>query len=121
MGLSLYLTRCTERKRNHKCMAVFTVFYIAIPLKLPVLVRHGVLLTVYFICGKHADFLVYDDGCHLRKFSTNSKRCGLTETAMKIANTKIVVDKMHFRGHKDHWCRRHCNPYDYEELSAVRF
>ena len=73
------------------------------------------LAPVYLCIG----FLVYDDGCHLLRFATNPKRCGLTETAKKIASTKIVVDKMHFKGHKDQWCRRHCNPNDYDALMEV--
>lgn len=64
-------------------------------------------------------FLVYDDDCHLRKFATNTKRSGLTETAANIARMNIVVDKMHFKGHTDQWCKRYCNPNDYDELTGV--
>ena len=62
---------------------------------------------------------VYDDGCHLRKFATNPVRSELTTTAQRIAKTRIVVDKMHFKGHIDPWCKSHCNPYDFEELKMV--
>ena len=37
-------------------------------------------------------------GCHLRKFATNPVRSTLTDTARRIRDMEIVVDKMHFRG-----------------------
>ena len=43
----------------------------------------------------------------------------LSETAKKIAEKNIVVDKMHFRGHIDEWCSRNCNPNDFDELRGV--
>jgi hypothetical protein len=67
----------------------------------------------------YPDFLVYDDGCHLLKFATNPMRSGLTTTTQKIAQMTIVVDKMHFRGHVDPWCKAHCNPNDFSELDKV--
>ena len=46
-----------------------------------------------------AEFLCYDDGCHLRKYAYNECRRGLTTTTKKLASTEIVIDRMHFRGH----------------------
>ena len=62
---------------------------------------------------------MYDDGCHLKKFATNPVRSTLTDTATRIQNMKIVVDKMHFKGHIDQWCKHHCNPNDFDELQMV--
>ena len=67
----------------------------------------------------NAEFLVYDDACHLKKFCTNPVRSMLTDTATIMAK-KNIVDKMHFRGHTDGWCHRHCNPNDFYELNNVR-
>ena len=64
-------------------------------------------------------FLVYDDGCHLKKFATNPVRSTLMDTASRIAAMEIVIDKMHFKGHTDQWCSRHCNPYDFDDLQKV--
>ena len=62
-----------------------------------------------------------DDGCHLRKFTTNPVCSELTTTAQRIAKTRIVVDKMHFKGHIDPYGANHTyyNPYDFEELKMV--
>ena len=65
------------------------------------------------------DTLVYDDGCHLLKFATNPMRSRLTPTTLNIAKLRIVVDKMHFKGHRDKWCKAHCNPYELSHLDEV--
>ena len=70
---------------------------------------------------KKTGFIVYDDGYHLKKFATNPSRRSLTPTARKIAETTIVVDKMHFRGHTDEWCKRHCDPNHFSDLENVLF
>ena len=31
----------------------------------------------------------------------------------------FAVDKMHFKGHTDQWCKNHCNPNDFEDLLGV--
>ena len=64
-------------------------------------------------------YVCYDDGCHLKKYASNPKRVNLTSTSSKIASLKIVIDKLHFRGHVDTWCREHCNPYKFSELDKV--
>lgn len=58
-----------------------------------------------------------DDGCRLCYFTTNSKRKTATPTAM--ANTEIVIDKMHFQGHVDDWYKQTCNPYYCMQLETV--
>lgn len=68
----------------------------------------------------NVEFVVYDDACHLKKYCINPVRSGLSVTAALIAQKNIVVDKMHFKGHIDGWCHRHCNPNDFSELNNVR-
>jgi len=63
--------------------------------------------------------LIYDDACHLKRFSTNSSRCKQTETSKKIASMKMVVDRFHFKGHVDRWCQENCNPDKCDELKGV--
>ena len=63
--------------------------------------------------------LCYDDGCHLRKYTNHPSRKDLTTFTKQIANCEIVVDKMHFAGHKDSWCKKHCNPNDHPVLNLV--
>jgi hypothetical protein len=48
------------------------------------------LLIVYYIFDKKTGFIVYDDGCHLKRFATNPLRRSLTPTAKKIAETTIA-------------------------------
>ena len=64
-------------------------------------------------------YLIYDDACHLKKFATNSSRSKQTITAENIASMKMVVDRFHFRGHVDSWCRKNCNTDDCGELKDV--
>ena len=64
-------------------------------------------------------YLRYDDACHLRKYVISSLRRDLTPYTRFLANCKIVVDKMHFKGHKDAWCKKHCNPSDHRDLDKV--
>ena len=70
-------------------------------------------------CIKYIGFLVYDDGCHLRRYANNPVRKELTPATKKLASIEIVVDKMHMKGHTDEWCRRNCDPNKYTELDKV--
>ena len=62
---------------------------------------------------------MYDDGCHLKKYAPNPAKVKLTPTASKIANLKIVIDKFHFSGHIDQWCRTNCNAQQFEALNQA--
>ena len=66
------------------------------------------------------EFLIYDDACHLKKYATNSQRSDVTPTAQRIATLNTVVDRFHFPGHVDPWCRKNCNPDDFDALKNVR-
>ena len=51
------------------------------------------------------EFVCYDDGCHLKKYSQNPSRSSATETTKLLASLSIVVDKMHMKGIPIHGAR----------------
>ena len=66
--------------------------------------------------------LIYDDGCSLKKYVTNKSSLlfkQTTERAKKLAETRIVVDRFHFKSHVDEWCRELCDPDLYDDLKDV--
>ena len=78
------------------------------------LMDHGRLLHEFY-----AEYLCYDDGCHLRRYATNPIRRDLTKWTKKISDLEIVIDKLHFAGHVDKWCRQVCDPYKHRDLDKV--
>ena len=64
-------------------------------------------------------YVCYDDGCHLKRYATNPKRANHTATALKLASMNIVIDKLHYKGHTDSWCKKNCDPYKFEDLNEV--
>ena len=65
------------------------------------------------------EFICYDDACHLKRFANNPKRVDLTEQTKQLAGIlKIIVDKMHMRGHTDSWCKENCK---FPQLEKVKF
>jgi len=74
----------------------------------------------YIILFLHTVYVVYDDACHLKKFATNKTRSTKTDTSIRIAKMHMVVDRFHFPGHVDAWCKKNCNPDDFDELKDVR-
>lgn len=79
----------------------------------------GVFMYYYAKFSVITDELCYDDGCHLRKQARNLFRANRSTTATKLAGLNIVIDKMHFAGHIDEWCKANCNPYSIEQLDKV--
>ena len=65
------------------------------------------------------EYICYDDGCHLRKYTQNSKRKDLTVTSQKLASLSIYVDKLHIKGHTDPWCLENCDARNVEDLNDV--
>ena len=59
--------------------------------------------------------IVYDDACHLKKYSVN--RRGVSE---RLADMDYRSDRFHFKNHVDNWCRANCNPDKSELLKNVR-
>ena len=68
-----------------------------------------------------AEYICYDDGCHLRKYARNENRKYQTPTAQTWALVEIVIDKMHMSGHVDQWCRANCDPKHFDALQNVSF
>ena len=82
-------------------------------------------VVAYFVCTHHeygliAGYVCYDDGCHSKKYAMNPVRHNHTATATRIASTKIVIDKLHFKGYTDAWCKKNCDPNKCEGLNEVR-
>ena len=53
------------------------------------------------------------------KYACNQKRSELTLTASRISKMKFVIDRMHFKGHIDPWCKEHCDPNRVIEMDKV--
>lgn len=68
----------------------------------------------------HLGYICYDDGCHLKRFAQNSVRSDVSAIAKFIAQLHIVIDRMHFKGHIDEWCKQNCNPDSFSDLDNVR-
>jgi len=71
-------------------------------------------------CFLPTEYVIYDDACHLKKFAMNKTRSTQTDTSRRIASMNLVVDRFHFPGHVDPWCKKNCNPDDFSELEEVR-
>lgn len=65
------------------------------------------------------DCIVYDDACHLLKYSKNPVRKDDTNTSKRIATLEMKIDRFHYRNHVDPWCRRVCNPKTSDHLAGV--
>lgn len=74
------------------------------------------VIHMYVYC---AEFICYDDACHLRKYARNPNRIAYTEHTKQLASVEMVVDKMHMKGHIDPWCLQNCNPSKFESLHKV--
>ena len=48
-----------------------------------------------------------------------SVRDTITEAATRISTWNIVIDKMHFSGHSDPWCKLNCDPNKVKDLDEV--
>lgn len=68
---------------------------------------------------KPLEYICYDDGCHLKKYSKHPSRCDLTPTTRYLSQTNIVIDKMHMVGHVDLWCKKECDPNLFPDLNEV--
>jgi len=53
------------------------------------------------------------------RFVTSNKRNDLTPAAKRLASLNFVVDRFHFSGHTDSWCKLNCNPDMFEALKKV--
>ncbi len=67
------------------------------------------------------EFIIYDDACHLKRFADNTikKAKKPSNRLLNFASKKFVIDKLHFHGHTEAWCRTHCNPNNHQILNDV--
>ena len=77
------------------------------------------MLSILHYLFHSIEYLCYDDGCHLKRYAMNPKRANQTPTTTLISSMNIVIDKMHFRGHTDAWCKQNCDPYKFSDLTQV--
>ena len=68
---------------------------------------------------KALNYLLYDDACHLKKFSENPKRANKNKFTKDFAEIPKAVDNFHFKNHVDKWCHKFCNPKDIRALDGV--
>ena len=66
-----------------------------------------------------AGYIIYDDGCHLKKFAQNPARRDVTRTAKRLSWTIDSGGKIHMKGHVDQWCKENCDANNVEELKGV--
>ena len=66
-----------------------------------------------------AEYICYDDGCHLQKYARNPCRSEMTATSKIMSHVNIVVDKMNMAGHVDAWCKKICVPHLFPALKKV--
>ena len=45
----------------------------------------------------------------------------MSKYSKKLSETRIVVDKMHMRGHVDPWCKQYCDSRNIKDLDKVGF
>ena len=51
--------------------------------------------------------VVHDDACHLRRFT---QRWFSDYPHLCYPAIRFIIDKFHYRGHRDSWCRANCAP-----------
>ena len=68
---------------------------------------------------KHLLELLYDDNCHMKKYSENPERADRNEITKFFAELDKHIDRFHFRNHVDPWCQENLNPQHVENLKGV--
>lgn len=74
-------------------------------------------LLANYIIGKIPEYIVYDDGCHLKAFCEAIS--GKSQRSRHFTDKKFVVDKLHISNHTDHNCRTTCHPNLFPELNNI--
>ena len=73
---------------------------------LPYPVRVSAYVHIFSLYSSMLEMICYDDACHLKRYATNCIRSTFTETNKQLSTLNYVVDRMHFRGHVDSWCKK---------------
>lgn len=63
--------------------------------------------------------LLYDDNCHLARFTLRKGLISPNEVTKMFSDIKKSIDKFHFSNHVDKWCIDNCDPYSHPELTNV--
>ena len=118
-GVVLDYRKCihsyTELKSKNLMCAKWRLLQWSVNTVLKVLYLSLLTLHAFHI----TEYICYDDGCHLRKYTQNLKRKNLTVTSQKLASLSIYVDKLHIKGHTDPWCLENCDARNVEDLNDV--
>lgn len=64
-------------------------------------------------------YLIYDNACHLHKYSTNEKRVSMGQAAKDLAQWKMMLDRMHVKNHVDECQQLYGIPPDCADLKGV--
>ena len=82
---------------------------------------HGILMEYLATVSdkEKLEFVIYDDACHLAKYSMNEKVADRNKTTKFFSERKFVIDKFHFRNHVDPWCHQNCDPNEVPELDGM--
>ena len=102
------------------CMHLAIVFYSPYAYSVPYRCEHYTILQFFCNSSLFIEYIIYDDACHLKRYACNPSRANETDTTKHISCSHIVVDRFHFPGHVDLWCKEHCNPNKLEELNNVK-
>jgi hypothetical protein len=68
---------------------------------------------------KLPEFFIYDRGCQLAKFILNQDLANKSNRGKVLASKRFYVDKLHFKGHTDAYCKLNHNPYVIKELDNI--
>ncbi|CAF1231773.1 unnamed protein product [Didymodactylos carnosus] len=119
----------SKTKPRRTCGAIAAVFNCGIIFGLAELFRSESIKQVYQFKANIFDgredllpnVVCYDDACHLRRFSWNTKRNLKHETkpSQKLAQMDFTIDKFHIKNHKEPWCLKHMDPYQHPVVSTV--
>ena len=75
---------------------------------------HGIL-TEYLatVSEKESlEYIIYDDACHLVRYSQNEK-------VSERSERKFVIDRFHFKNHIAPWCHENCDSNEVPELRGM--
>ncbi|CAF0844130.1 unnamed protein product [Brachionus calyciflorus] len=80
------------------------------------------LMDLYQEIEIKPNFIMYDDGCHLKQFiDTSHKIINKTKRYKELMTKTIVIDRFHYKGHKkrNDYCKTKCNPEKYADLNSI--
>jgi hypothetical protein len=62
---------------------------------------------------------VYDNACNLKRYLKKRINKHSTDRMKNMKNIRFVVDKLHMAGHKEDWCKLHCDPARFPDLLKI--